>query len=201
MNMKRLLLATVAAFPLIAVGTLAASSQDIKQPSGSGLSQSQGRGEAPGKRVPQQGKAEQSKSQGLSQRGAAQEKSGEARNPAGASRTEGRASAGREHAQDQLRSKQQGQVKAKPDIKQGQSQNRTVGEASSGKEKVAPNADNQAKEERIKGKQSKEAISSKQPARTSGEANRPNQDNVRQTGQTGNRSEERVEGNGRVTLN
>jgi Protein of unknown function (DUF1236)/Putative peptidoglycan binding domain len=201
MNMKSLLLATVAAFPLIAAGTLAASSQDIKQQSGSGLSQSQGRGEAPGKRVPQQGKVEQStgKSQGLSQRGAAPEKSGEARNSAGASRTEGRAPAGQEHAQDQLRSKQQDQARSKPDIKQGQNQNRTVGEASSGKEKVAPKAGNQAREDRIKGKQN-EALSSKQPARTSGEANRPNADNTRQTGQAGNRTEGRVESNGRVTL-
>jgi hypothetical protein len=226
--MKKLLLATVAAVPLIAAGTFTASSQDIKQPNRSGMSQSQGRGEALDKPGATQGKAEQSsgksESSSMNQR-ATQDKhtgktegraSAQEQTPDAAGRTNGR-------ARDQSKSKQQAQAKSKDDgkqdIKQGPARgvDRTAGPA---KDEQAPNAGKEVSQDQkakpsnqassSKGKQGNEANSAKEPARTTGQANRPTQDNDRaQQTQSGNRGEASgraevnggAEANGRVTLN
>jgi hypothetical protein len=206
--MRKILLATVAAVPLLAVGMMPASSQDIKQPGKGGVSQSQGQAGAKQQRSAPQGREAQGKpepaTQGkaeptskLNQTSDSQEKAQARPEAKPQRRVEGQpGKAGSERQADQVKAKQ------------GQAEERSGGQASKGKAQ---------QEGQDKGKQSagKQPVQ-KEPARTSGQAkrpdqetgtqeNKPQQNNAQQNnnrGQQDGQAENRGrEAGGRVTLN
>jgi peptidoglycan hydrolase-like protein with peptidoglycan-binding domain len=219
--MKKFLLVTVAALPLLAVGMNPASSQDIKERGKAGVSQSQGPAkEAQGKA---QGVAKMNESSGarLNQSSGAQGRAEQARGEQGKieqGRTEGRAVRGREGnavvtGRDQGKDHgnsaalKQAQTQARTQIK-----DRTNGQAAGERIRPEPNAgaNNRLSEDRSKGNKADEKGTKgpqNDPARTNRQATRPNQENdrlrqgterVQQIGQAERRG---GEAGGRVTLN
>ena len=227
--MKKILLATVAVVPLLAAGTLPASSQDIKQ-GREGMSQASPRAEgqenrkqAPGKEIQGkeaqgiQGKEAQSKE---AQRKEVQGKSEAAgKTSAGAKeQTQGTAQAKTEHDnaspnraatanQDQAKHQPNSQSKkqaAESKPKQGADEggSKAADRNNGAKAKQGSNAAAQNKAGRADQKQANEP--QKEPARTTGQATRPNQDNAEQGKehgqQTGADENRGGEAGGRVTL-
>ncbi len=159
--MRKILLATVAAVPLLAVGMMPASSQDLKQKGKDDITQSQGRAGAQEKRGPAVGKETQGKAESIQDK--AQPK------------TEGRAES-ETNKQDQA--KQADQAKSG---KKDQAQSQSVGQ--SAKDKTQPGTKSQLSQDQNKAKQStakKPNGAENEPARTTGQATRPNEEPGRQ---------------------
>jgi hypothetical protein len=209
--MKKILLATVAALPLIAVGVVPASSQDLKQ-QGKGISQPQGAGgqeksrEAQGKSDAGATKMNRAAgSQEKANQAAAQDKSPQ--------RTEGRASSGRDAnagASDRNEPKSradQGKQADQGKAKQGGSKS---GQEAAGNAQQQHNAGSKSQvsqgQNNPQSKSKQNPTSSAQsnggknePARTTGQANRPNQDNAQQNQRNQNpqnQNNERAQQNG-----
>jgi hypothetical protein len=209
--MRKMLLATVAVVPLLAVGMMPAASQDIKQQSGKeGMSQSPGaarpqmqekRGEAAGKEA--QGKPEPSTkaNQASDNLGKAQDRTQQ--------KTEGRAfvqDQGKDRAKSESNksesNKQAGEAKPSQDSKQGQARTEDRNGGQPGKAKAAQGANSgaksqvsqdkanqekanqssgaksQASQDKANGKQPNGAQN--EPAKTTGQTTRPNQETGRQ---------------------
>jgi hypothetical protein len=162
--MRKILLATVAAVPLLAVGMMPASSQDLKQKGKEDISQSQGRAGAQEKRGPAVGKQIQGKAESIQDK--AQPK------------TEGRAES---ETNKQDEAKQADQAKSG---KKDQAQSQSVGQSAKDKTRQgAQGAKSQLSQDQNKAKQStakKPNGAENEPARTSGQATRPNEEPGRQ---------------------
>ncbi len=174
MRMRKILLATVAAVPLLAVGMMSASSQDLKQKGKENITQSQGQGKA----EPTQGKTESSSNK-INQ---ASEKAQDKAQP----KTEGRANS-QEQTQGRANSEIDKQAdQAKPAGKQGQAENERIGQSAKDKaQQGAKGSKNELSQGQSKAKQStvkQPNGADNEPARTSGQATRPNQESGRQPG-------------------
>ena len=224
--MKKILLATVAVVPLLAVGTLPASSQDIKQ-GREGMSQSspgraegqEDRSQAQGREI--QGKEAQGKeAQGKEAQGKDVQGKSEAAEKTGSGakeQTQGNAQAKTEHdsaSPNRAATANPDQAKHQPNSgskkqaaesnpKQGsEARSKAVDRNNGTKAKQESNAGGQNKAGQADQKQANEP--QKEPARTSGQATRPNQDNAEQSKDRAQRNgsdEDRGgEAGGRVTL-
>jgi hypothetical protein len=237
--MKNILLATVAVVPLLATGTLTASSQDIKQgregmsqsspgraQGREGMSQSspgraegqENRSQAQGKEI--QGKEAQGKeAQGKEVQGKSEAADKTSHSSGAQEKTQGNAQAKTEHddassnraaTANQDRAKHQANSEsrkqpAESKAKQGSNESRSkAADRDVGtKTKQESNAGGQDKATRGNQKQANEP--QKEPARTTGQANRPNQDNAERSKehaqQNGSDENRGGEAGGRVTLN
>jgi len=198
--MKKILLATVAAIPLLAAGMMPASSQDIRQPGqgkqGMSQSQSQGRAGAQEKAAPEKNMS-QSQGRAGAQEKSAQEKQGAARGAAESGAKSSQAAGGQDKAQPRTEGRATGQEQTKEkagseSTRQGQAgaENRGTGQAAKGKAQQQPSAGakSQASEGQNKSNQSnarnqasegQNKSSQNNPKQTNGAQNAP----ARTTGQ------------------
>jgi len=173
--MKKILLATVAAIPLLAAGMMPASSQDIKQQGqgkqGMSQSQSQGRAGAPEK--------------------SAQENRGAARGAAESGTKSSQAAGGQDKAQERTQQRTEGRATGQEQTKekvnkansensrQGQAgpENRSIGQATKGKAQQEPSAGakSQASEGQNKSNQSNARSQASEGQNKSNQSNAKNQ--------------------------
>ena len=187
--MRKILLATVAVVPLLAVGMMPASSQDIKQSGKEGVSQSPGaaRPQMQEKQGGGAGKEAQGKPEPSTKANQASDNLGKAQDRT-QQKTEGRAPS-QDQVKDRAKSqsnkgesnKQAGEAKPGQDSKQGQARTEDRNGSQPGKAKAAQGANSGAKSQVSQDKAGKQPNGAQnEPAKTSGQATRPNQETGRQ---------------------